>query len=434
MRTVVASFLALCGLCWSLPLQANAAVYWGRGTSIAGANLDGGNFDPEYIGDFPGSEIGDACGVAVDAEHIYWADAAWGRIGRANLDGTDPEFSFIAGAEEPCGVALDGRHIFWANTGADAIGRANLDGSGVSQRFRTGMQRPCGVAVRGSLLYWASPLESSIGLAEASGEGPIERNWIEGASRACGIAVDEGHVYWGSFGTTIGRADWDGNQVEPAFISGLEQPCGIAIDASHLYWTERAGGNGWLGRSGLDGSDLIAHLAPNAGGCGPAVDSQPFPLDRSSHLPLSEFSVARIRHNRNPRDPVTFLAVDVPSAGDYDLDTPKGVDWNLVGDSGEEGHFKSAGRKWFAIWLMDTRFGKRLGRTIRHRGRVGIALTIRYIAPDHNEAAQSRRVFLVRGGRPLKSTARARRRAVEAKTSDASSNSRPREKSESWNE
>jgi hypothetical protein len=45
--------------------------------------------------------------VAVDAKHIYWADAVYSSIGRANLDGTHAEERFITGiAGLPTGVAV----------------------------------------------------------------------------------------------------------------------------------------------------------------------------------------------------------------------------------------------------------------------------------------------------------------------------------------
>jgi hypothetical protein len=49
--------------------------------------------------------------VAVDGGHVYWSnidyDVDSGSIGRANLDGTGVEPSFITGADYPCGVAVD---------------------------------------------------------------------------------------------------------------------------------------------------------------------------------------------------------------------------------------------------------------------------------------------------------------------------------------
>ena len=83
-----------------------------------------------------------ASGVAVDAGHVYWTDAYSfppGTIGRANLDGTGVDQSFISGAQGPFGVAVDAGHVYWANGNfPGSIGRANLDGTGVDQSFISG--------------------------------------------------------------------------------------------------------------------------------------------------------------------------------------------------------------------------------------------------------------------------------------------------------
>jgi hypothetical protein len=44
-------------------------------------------------------------------------------------------------------VAVDAAHVYWANGNTDTIGRANLDGTGVDQSFITGAQYPAGLAV-----------------------------------------------------------------------------------------------------------------------------------------------------------------------------------------------------------------------------------------------------------------------------------------------
>jgi hypothetical protein len=74
----------------------------------------------------------------------------------SNLDGSGVNQDFITGALDPCGVAVDAGHIYWANAGGtpkdrayNALGRANLDGSGVDQRFVAGANGPCGIAVDG---------------------------------------------------------------------------------------------------------------------------------------------------------------------------------------------------------------------------------------------------------------------------------------------
>ena len=66
--------------------------------------------------------------------YIYWADPDSNAIGRANLDGTGANPSFITEADNPLGVAVDGAHVYWAN-GTNTIGRANLDGTGANQSF-----------------------------------------------------------------------------------------------------------------------------------------------------------------------------------------------------------------------------------------------------------------------------------------------------------
>ena len=70
--------------------------------------------------------------MAVDSSHLYWADLGFGTIGRANLDGTGANQSFITGASAPEGVAVDAGHLYWANFSMGTIGRANL---GASQPF-----------------------------------------------------------------------------------------------------------------------------------------------------------------------------------------------------------------------------------------------------------------------------------------------------------
>ena len=44
--------------------------------------------------------------MAVDGTSIYWANQTPGTIGRANLDGTDVNQSFITGANFPFDIAV----------------------------------------------------------------------------------------------------------------------------------------------------------------------------------------------------------------------------------------------------------------------------------------------------------------------------------------
>ena len=88
--------------------------------------------------------------------YIYWANNVGSTLGRANLNGTDPNENFIedfAGGELG-GVAVYGGHIYWSGNGT--IGRANLNGTDVDPHFiTTGGTWPWGVAIYGGHIYWA---------------------------------------------------------------------------------------------------------------------------------------------------------------------------------------------------------------------------------------------------------------------------------------
>ena len=186
----------------------------------------------------------------MNSTHVFWNNFSSGAIGRANLDGTGIDQSFITGGVNPQHPSVDGEHIYWSNKGYDCdsgpiggctIGRANLDGTGTNQSFITGTEDP-----------------------------------------ASGTATNGTHVFWGSGFDTIGRANVDGSSQNQGFIS--QSACAIAVDESYIYWTRYGNSSGgWIGRANLDGSGVNREFIATAGGtCGVAVDgitppSQPPP-------------------------------------------------------------------------------------------------------------------------------------------------------------
>jgi hypothetical protein len=235
-------------------------VYWtypGTGT-IARANLDGTGVDPSFI-----TGADSPWGVAVNAGHVFWTNGSSeadgqlvSSIGRANLDGRgiDNRFVTIPGPPctdpfEPClasseGVAVDDAHVYWADTFNGRIGRANLDGTGVDPSFITGIDpgvsEPLWVAVDDAHVYWTTG--QTIGRANLDGTG-VERSFINAGSYSTGIAVDPAHVYWTGFDDRIGRANLDGTAVERSFITRLGGtlfdshigPKGTAVDALRSF-------------------------------------------------------------------------------------------------------------------------------------------------------------------------------------------------------
>jgi len=125
-------------------------VYWAAPGGIGRANIDGTGAAWGWMA------TGPTAGVAVDSEHVYWPDNANGSIGRANIDGSNPDPSWIPNIFDPSdgaydslrGLYVDYGHVWWAHDyhcdyvpqppgpcGGGSIGRANIDGSGADDTF-----------------------------------------------------------------------------------------------------------------------------------------------------------------------------------------------------------------------------------------------------------------------------------------------------------
>ena len=98
-------------------------------------------------------------GLRSDGHYVYWTNASNGTIGRANLDGTNVNSSFITGADNPISIAVDAGHVYWGNTNGARISRANLDGTNVDLSFITGVY-PAGIAVDAGHIYWTDTARS----------------------------------------------------------------------------------------------------------------------------------------------------------------------------------------------------------------------------------------------------------------------------------
>ena len=171
-------------------------------------------------------------------------------------------------------------HVYWANGGAATIGRANLDGTGCNQSFISGATTPRGrgrcrprlLGQRRSAARSAAPTST----ARASNQ-----SFISGASTRAASRSTPARLLGGLHGGTIGRANLDGTGVDQSFIDGVDRaraasrstpatstgrtparhdrprqprrhgrrpelhrrrrpdPAGVAVDARHIYWTNR---------------------------------------------------------------------------------------------------------------------------------------------------------------------------------------------------
>ena len=209
--------------------------------------------------------------VAVDAGHVYWTNSGridaetvqpldeTGTIGRADIEGSQSsiEADFITGASNPQGIAVNASHIYWANAGNDlnqrTIGMAETGGGGVEQKFfevKSNGKIPFGVALSDSHVYFsANEEENDSGSIRRI---PLDSGTTEfvgiGKAKIRGVAVDATHVYWATQGEeAIGRlAISDFPEFGPceAIIScdkkftPIEGALdGLAVNAEHLYWS-----------------------------------------------------------------------------------------------------------------------------------------------------------------------------------------------------
>ena len=218
-----------------------------------------------------------AFAVAPPAEgYIYWANGTNGgtTIGRANNDGSGVNPNLITGQKEPCGVAVDSQHIYWANAAGPSIGRANLDGSGVNPNFITSQViLPCGVALEGSRIWWANGRTSDIQtgqIAHANLDGSAPTVMYQGSAfvdSSRGVGANTTYVYWSNFFNppSIGRGGVDGTPPPNKNFLPLPDSYGPSwptVGGNRLYFATLFG----LVSTDLDGADLKSIFSGATGG------------------------------------------------------------------------------------------------------------------------------------------------------------------------
>jgi len=230
--------------------RADAFVYWtesSRNTIGRANHLDASAVNVSFI-----SGLNSPKAMAIDGTYLYFVTGL-GAIGRANLDGTGVNQSFILGVF-PEALAVDGAHIYWTTSGPNGnrIGRANLDGSGVPPMFITTTVAAAGVAVDGNFVYWTNSALNSIGRANIADGSGANQLWITGAANPQGVTVDGAFIYWVNASSgRIGRANLNGTGANQFFITA-GRPEWIVVDSANVWWT-----NGSplysIGRANLDG-------------------------------------------------------------------------------------------------------------------------------------------------------------------------------------
>ena len=268
-RRVAVALAALAVILPAIAARADAFVYW-SGNPRAGegfigrAPLTGGS--PSFLL----SNLFGAQGIAVDSNFLYWANGP-NFIGRANLNGTNPNGNFIGFIGTPTALAVDSTHgfIYWVDQHAGTIGRASVSGGSINDSLIDTLGSATGVAVDPThgFVYWS--------LNPRAGAGLIGRANLDGSSPnftllsnlfgAQGVTVDSNFLYWANGPDEIGRANLDGSSPNPSFIIGARvgtptgapagTPTGLAVDGTSVYWADHV--DETIGRAPVSGGSTV---------------------------------------------------------------------------------------------------------------------------------------------------------------------------------
>jgi hypothetical protein len=285
-RRVAVALAALAVILPAIAARADAFVYW-SGNPRAGegfigrAPLTGGS--PSFLL----SNLFGAEGLAVDTNFIYWANGP-NFIGRANVNGTNPNENFIGFIGTPTALAVDSTHgfIYWVDQHAGTIGRASVSGGSINDSLIHTLGPATGVAVDPThgFVYWSLNPRAGAGLigrANLDGSSP-NFTLVSNLFGAQGITVDSNFLYWANGPDEIGRANLDGSSPNPSFVIGARvgtptgapagTPTGLAVDGTSVYWADHV--DETIGRAPVSGGSTVNNFFIRALGdpTGVAVD------------------------------------------------------------------------------------------------------------------------------------------------------------------
>lgn len=140
------------------------------------------------------------------AEFIYWADTDRDAIFRVPFGalGTDgalvqPFASTIGTRASPIGIVADADGVFWAEYASGRLARAEPGDPENAATWLDGLGRPWYVTFDSEHVYWTDREHGTVSRRRRSGEGEVEVIASKQALPA-GIAVDEFFVYWSNRG------------------------------------------------------------------------------------------------------------------------------------------------------------------------------------------------------------------------------------------
>jgi hypothetical protein len=174
--------------------------------------------------------------VLVDAENVYWTDAAGTIVKEAKAGGT-PTTIYSQWGESLQNVAVDGDAIYWTNEQPGSIMKLSVSGGAATTLTTTSPAAGTltSLAAFGGMVFWTNS-NSVMSVPES---GSAVATVATGMDSPTGVMADDTYAYWASGVASTGkimRALRGGGAVT-TLAKGQDDPLGIALDASYVYWT-----------------------------------------------------------------------------------------------------------------------------------------------------------------------------------------------------
>ncbi len=288
---------------------------------IGRANLGGTSPDDDFI---MTPIANNPIGIALNSTDIWWANNALGgsaaRLARQSLADADDGSTINVGTD-PWGIALTSTHIYWTNQITNTIGRVELDGGNPQPSWITGAQGPGDIAVHAGKLYWTEPQRPSIGRADLGDPNPdVDHTFIDGpnVNFPYGIAVDSfafPSCTNASISTDIGQPVAATLQCT---TGGTARTFSLRSQPQHgsLLVNTSTGDLTYTPDDGFFGTDSFDFRASNKFGTSNTATANVTVNPNSN-----EFSIGKAK--RNKKKGTAKLPVDVPGAGSLELEGKK---------------------------------------------------------------------------------------------------------------
>ncbi len=231
----------------ALALDQNNA-YWlvGAGEIVKAPLAVAGTTASAVVGSIGGSPSS----IAVDANHIFWVNAAPTGTGNGNaVEVSDLNGGSVAAlwspTTYPClGVTLAGGNAFFTTTNPDRVSEVSPDPSSPTNLVVDTVQ-PRAITSDGTDLFWTSD-SGAIYEEPVSGRSntPTETKIVSDAGAPVAIAADGASVVWVDRNAgTVSEYDRAASTTT-TLATGQAGPNSVALDSSFVYWSNGGSSNG----------------------------------------------------------------------------------------------------------------------------------------------------------------------------------------------